>query len=74
MTRRSCDDLVEAVEARVQYRHRTCCECGGTMKVIACIENPVVIEKILAHLQGKDTSVPTSLRPASRAQPADLFG
>ena len=52
MTRRSCDDLVEAVEARAQYRHRTCCECGGTMKVIACIENPVVIEKILAHLQG----------------------
>jgi hypothetical protein len=52
----------------------TCRECGGTVKVIACIEDPVVIEKILAHLQGKDASVPTNLLPASRAPPADLFG
>ena len=52
----------------------TCRECGGTVKVIACIEDSAVIEKILAHLQGKDTSVPTSLWPASRAPPAGLFG
>jgi len=52
----------------------TCRACGGTTKVIACIEDRVVIEKILAHLQGKDTSVPTNLLPASRAPPADLFG
>ncbi len=64
----------------------TCRECGGTVKVmpralaalagqaLACIEDPVVIEKILAHLRGKDTSVPTSLLPDSRAPPADLFG
>jgi hypothetical protein len=32
------------------------------------------LEKILAHLQGNDTSVSTSLRPESRAPPADLFG
>ena len=43
-------------------------------QALACIEDPAVIEKILAHLQGKDTSDPTSLRPASRAPPADLFG
>ena len=52
----------------------TCRECGGTVKVIACIEDSAIIEKILAHLQGKDTSVSTSLRPASRAPPAELFG
>ena len=52
----------------------TCSECGGVVKVIACIEDPTVIEKILVHLQGKDTSVPTSLLPESRAPPADLFG
>jgi hypothetical protein len=52
----------------------TCRECGGTVKVIACIEDLAVIEKILAHLQEKDTSVPTSLRPASRAPPAELAG
>jgi len=44
------------------------------VNVIACIEDPVVIEKILTHLQGKDSSVPTSLLPESRAPPADLFG
>ena len=25
----------------------TCSECGGAVKVIACIEDPVVIRKIL---------------------------
>ena len=27
----------------------TCSECGGDVKIIASIENPVVIQKILAH-------------------------
>jgi len=44
------------------------------VRIIACIEDAAVIEKILAHLQRKDTSVSTSLRPESRAPPADLFG
>ena len=52
----------------------TCRECGGTVKVIACIEDPVVIEKILTHLQEKLTPTPAGLRPESRAPPADLFG
>lgn len=46
---------------------------SGPAKVVACIEDTVV-ERMLAHLQGKDTSVPMSLRPASRVPPADLFG
>jgi hypothetical protein len=45
-------------------------ECGGTVKVIACIEDSAVIEKIFAHLQGEDASVATSLRPENRASPA----
>ena len=53
---------------------KTCHECGGTVKVIACIDDLVVIEKILSHLQEKLTSAPAGLRPASRAPPADLFG
>jgi len=52
----------------------TCQACGGAVKVIACIEDPRVIEKILTHLQEKLTSAPAGLRPASRAPPADLFG
>jgi hypothetical protein len=28
----------------------TCNSCGGHVKIIACIEDPVVIDKILTHL------------------------
>jgi hypothetical protein len=44
------------------------------VKVLACIEDPVVIKKILTHLQGKVTSGQTDLLPESRGPPADLFG
>jgi hypothetical protein len=47
----------------------TCRECGGAVKVIACIEDPVVIEKILTHLNGKAASAEMGLLPASRAPP-----
>ena len=29
----------------------TCEACGGQVKVIACIEDPAVIKRILAHLE-----------------------
>lgn len=32
----------------------TCLNCGGTVKVIASIEGPPVIERILQHLASKD--------------------
>jgi hypothetical protein len=44
------------------------------VRIIARIEEAAVIEKIRAHLQGMDASVPTNLLPASRAPPAELFG
>ncbi len=48
----------------------TCTECGGPVKVIACIEDPVVIKQILDHLKHKaETSEPGAL-PESRAPPA----
>jgi len=48
----------------------TCAECGGDVKIIACIEDPAVIQKILAHLD--DIAVPAdlSLLPECRAPPA----
>ena len=53
----------------------TCSECGGVMKVIACIEDPVVIKKILDHLKEKASPEPTNLLPEDRAPPqAELFG
>ena len=52
----------------------TCRACGGAAQVIACIEDPVVIQKILAHLEGKAPTRIASLLPDSRAPPqARLF-
>ena len=45
------------------------CEyCGGTTKVLACIEDPAVIKKILEHLDKATTRQPKR-RPPSRAPP-----
>jgi hypothetical protein len=30
-----------------------CAACGGTMRIMVCIEDPAVIKAILAHLAGK---------------------
>ena len=50
----------------------TCSVCGGAMKVIACIEDPVVITQILDHLEHKaEASEPRAL-PESRAPPVGL--
>jgi len=52
----------------------TCSVCGGSMKVIACIEDPLVIKKILTHLHGKTLVVDDVCLPQSRAPPqGDLF-
>ena len=47
----------------------TCSECGGTVKVIACIEDPVVIKKILTHLGEKAAVTETIRLPECRAPP-----
>lgn len=50
----------------------TCARCGGPVKVIACIEDQVVIDKILAHLHDKEQKAPAPplLVPQPRAPPA----
>ena len=50
----------------------TCRECGGAVKVIACIEDPVVIKKILEHLKKKEEATDHKVLPESRAPPAGL--
>ena len=53
----------------------TCRECGGAMKVIACIEDPMAIHKILNHLKEKSEYQDTFRLPESRGPPqAHLFG
>jgi hypothetical protein len=45
-----------------------CARCGGRMRVVATIDDPVVIRRILTHL-----GLPTAV-PSPRPPPADLFG
>jgi hypothetical protein len=47
----------------------TCPECGGAVKIIACIEDPVVIKKILNHLDEKAAVTETIQLPECRAPP-----
>jgi hypothetical protein len=48
-----------------------CEKCKGPVKVIACIEDPIVIEKILNHLQARkaNPTLPSTLLPPPRAPP-----
>ena len=46
----------------------TCEHCGGAVKVIASIEDPVVIKKILDHLAQAAAATP-AFRPFARAPP-----
>ncbi len=47
----------------------TCAGCGGTMRIIACIEDPVVIKAILAYLADKARPVYVLCLPPGRAPP-----
>jgi hypothetical protein len=53
----------------------TCRECGVAVKVIACIVDPVVIQKILNHLKEKGEYRDAFRLPESRGPPQTcLFG
>ena len=51
-----------------------CGRCGGSVRVIACIEDQNVIDGILSHLRDKEQGSPTlpHLAPPTRAPPATL--
>jgi hypothetical protein len=51
-----------------------CSRCGGSVRVIACIEDQDIIDRILAHLRKKEQDILTLLllRPPPRAPPATL--
>ena len=51
---------------------QTCAGCGGTMRIIACIEDPVVIKAILAHRANKARPVHAVLLPPGRAPPGPV--
>jgi hypothetical protein len=47
----------------------TCPECGGKLRVIACIEDPPLIAKILAHVQQHETLIGRFPRAPPDSQP-----
>ena len=50
-----------------------CSACGGPMKIIASIEDPFVIDKILCHLEGRGGSQESATRrPGARAPPSTV--
>jgi len=48
---------------------RTCPVCGGGTRIIACIEDPDVIRKILTHLEVGGGELAASQHPPARASP-----
>jgi hypothetical protein len=48
----------------------TCRCCGGKLRVIASIEDPALIERILAHRQQRAETEPPRSPFASRAPPS----
>ena len=51
-----------------------CGRCGGSVRVIACIEDQDIIDRILAHLESKEQNTPAlpHLAPPTRASPGAL--
>ena len=51
-----------------------CGRCGGAVRIIACIEDQGIIDRILDHLHRKEQETPnqTLLTPPSRAPPSTL--
>ena len=51
-----------------------CSRCGGSVRVIACIEDQEVIDRILAHLRETEKEAPAwpLLVPPTRAPPATV--
>ena len=47
----------------------TCTACGGAVRIIACIADPQVIDKILSHLDVQSVESSTAMRPPCRAPP-----
>jgi hypothetical protein len=52
----------------------TCSKCGGDVRIIASIEDPAVIQKILAQLDNTASSAATALLPDCRASPSLPIG
>jgi hypothetical protein len=66
---RCLERMGPATQASINIDIEVCDRCGGSVKVIACIDDQDVIDSILAHLREKEQGRPTPsyLVPPSRA-------
>jgi len=64
------DYVMVHLESEFAIDIETCAACCGTMRIIACIEDSMVIKAILAHLAGKTRPVHAPRSPPGRAPPA----
>ena len=69
--RRQCRKRWAELIRKVWIDDPLVCPCGGTMRVIAFITNPPVVDKIINHL-GLDHSDPPD--PIAHAPPIDSLG
>ena len=63
--------LYRLVEQRYPFNIdvEICVRCGKAVRVVASIEQPALIERILAHVRGKAESDTASLGPPSTGRP-----
>ena len=51
----------------------TCSQCGGRVKIISTIKDPIVIKKILDHIEkAKESIAPAFHLPEAHASPTGL--
>jgi hypothetical protein len=67
--RRSAMSWAQRLKRVFKIDIETCEACGGAVRVIASIDDPVVIETILAHVRKTQPQRVVSLRPQPRAPP-----
>lgn len=65
--RRAAMNWAQRLKRVFNFDIETCSACGGAVKVIACIEDPVVIKQILDHLKCKAQASEPRALPESRA-------
>jgi hypothetical protein len=46
-----------------------CSRCGGAVRIVACIEDPAVIRRILDHLESREQAMEGAVLPGPRAPP-----
>ncbi len=53
----------------------TCSDCGGTLRVIACIEEPWLIRRISGHVQQREelACAPAGAPPGHQAEALNLI-